>query len=102
MWILKNLSKATFKSPIPPLIKMMELVAKIKNGFPLAITQTPIKNPRARLPASPIRHLLGNAFNHKYPITTPAIANNIIAQFAPAGICGSKRYAEIYGSRSRS
>ena len=95
IFILKNRSRKTFKSPIPPFTKIIELVARIRNGFPLTITQTPIKNPRARLPASPIKHRLGNALSHKYPITTPAIAKSIIAQLAPAGMCGSNRYAEI-------
>ena len=66
-------------------------VAKIMNGFPEIITQTPIKNPSARDPASPIRTELGNALCHKYPIKTPAIAKEIAPQLAPVDKCGTKR-----------
>lgn len=87
--------RATFKSPTPPFTKIIEEVARNKNGFPLTITHTPIKNPSAREPASPIRTELGNALCHKYPIRTPARQNVIIAQEAPSFKCGTRRYVEM-------
>ena len=82
-----HLGISTFKETEINRLKLCILgkidVARIIKGFPLTITQTPIKYPKARLPASPIRQLLGKALCHKYPITTPTITKVITAQFAP-------------------
>lgn len=57
--MLKNRKRNTFTRPIPPFKKMIVEVARHRRGFPLIRIAHPIKNPKARLPASPIRTWLG-------------------------------------------
>ena len=60
-------------------------------GIPETSTQTPIKNPSARDPASPIITLLGNALCHRYPISTPESEKMMTAHWAPSLISGTSR-----------